>query len=282
VVAPRLDTGFPAADAEDDFTRARRRAVLARLARRVGREPGDVDVVLPYDEVVAALGFVGEKRLGVREIPLDSVLGSVGRDGGFDRAFRPTSARTRERWVRIANAVRRGEPLPPVDVLRIGEVHFVRDGHHRVSVARALGRTHIEARVTEVRTRVGAERSLTVGELPHKSHERIFHERVPLPDAARERVRVSDPWDYAVLAEAVEAWAFRLAQDRACFLDRAEAARLWFAEEYEPVVAMLAEAGMLGEATEADAYLRVAAERYRLVHTHEWSPDVLARVREDG
>lgn len=280
-LSPPLDTGFPAADAQDDFLRVRRRQVMSRLARRVAREPGDVDVILPYDEVVAALGYLEESYVGLKTVPLDAILGTVDRAKGFDRQFRPTTARVRARWERIANAVRRGEPMPPISLFQIGQVYFVRDGHHRVSVARALGRTDIDAYVVEVRTRVGADRTLHVDDLPKKSHERVFHERVPLPSRARGRIAVTDAWDYGVLAGAVEAWAFRLMQDRAEFLDRGAAARLWFDEEYEPVVEMLREAEMLGDGTETDAYLRVSKERYRLMRTHEWSEDVLARVRAD-
>ena len=187
-MSPPLDTGFPSADAQDDFLRVRRRQVMSRLARRVGREPGDVDVILPYDEVVAALGYLEESYVGLRTVPLDSILGTVDRAKGFDRQFRPTTARVRARWERIANAVRRGEPMPPISLFQIGEVYFVRDGHHRVSVARALGRTDIDAYVVEVRTRVGADRTLRVDDLPKKSHERLFHERVPLPSRARGRI----------------------------------------------------------------------------------------------
>jgi hypothetical protein len=280
-VAPPLDTGFPSADAQDDFQRVRRRQVMSRLARRLARDPGDVDVILPYDEVVAALGYLEEHYVGLQTVPLHAILGTVDRTKGFDRQFRPTTARVRARWERIANAVRRGEPMPPISLFKIGEVYFVRDGHHRVSVARALGRSEIDAYVVEVRTRVGADRTLTIDDLPKKSHERVFHERVPLPSRARGRIRVNDGWRYAVLAEAVEAWAFRLMQDRAEFLDRATAARLWFDEEYVPVVEMLREADMLGSGTETDAYMRVSGQRYRLMRTHEWSEDVLARVRED-
>jgi hypothetical protein len=172
--------------------------------------------------------------------------------------------------------------MPPISLFKIGEVYFVRDGHHRVSVARALGRTDIDAYVVEVRTRVGADRTLRMDDLPKKSHERVFYERVPLPGRARGRIAVTDAWDYGVLAEAVEAWAFRLMQDRAEFLDRPTAARLWFDEEYVPVVDMLREADMIGEATEADAYLRVSNDRYRLMRTHEWTEDVLERVRTQG
>jgi len=281
-VNPPLDTGFPSADAQDDFVRARRRQVMAALARRLGREPGDVDVILPYDEVVAALGFLEERYVGLETVPLDTILGTVDRTKGFDRQFRPTTSRVRARWERIANAVRRGEPMPPISLYRIGEVHFVRDGHHRVSVARAMGRTEIEAYVVEVVTRVGADRTLRVGDLPVKSHERLFDERVPLPARARRRIRMSDPWDFGILAEAVEAWAFRAMQDRAEFLQRAAAARLWFDEEYVPVIDMLREADMLDEGTETDAYLRIAAQRYRLMRTHAWSEAVLERVRADA
>ena len=188
-LSPPLDTGFPSADAQDDFLRVRRRQVMSRLARRVGREPGDVDVILPYDEVVAALGYLEESYVGLKTVPLDSILGTVDRAKGFDRQFRPTTARVRARWERIANAVRRGEPMPPISLFQIGEVYFVRDGHHRVSVARALGRTDIDAYVVEVRTRVGADRTLRVDDLPKKSHERVFYERVPLPSRARGRDR---------------------------------------------------------------------------------------------
>ena len=191
----RQETGFPTSDAQDDFQRARRRQVVSQLSRRLGRDP-DFDVILPFEEVVEALGRVDERYVGLETIEIDRILGTVDRARGFDRQFRPTTARVRMRWERIANAVRRGEPLPPISVYRIGEVYFVRDGHHRVSVARALGRDVIDAYVVEVVTRVGADRTLRVGELPLKSHERLFHERVPLPARARDRVRLSDPWQY--------------------------------------------------------------------------------------
>jgi hypothetical protein len=275
------DTGFPGHDAQDDFQRARRRQVMSRLARRLSRDPGDVDVILPFDEVVGALGRVEERYVGLMTIELDSVLGTVDRGRGFDRQFRPTTARVRARWERIANAARRGESLPPISVYRIGDVHFVRDGHHRVSVARALGRTSIDAYVVEVVTRVEAERSLRVGDLPLKSHERLFHERVPLPARARDRIELSDPWDFGALAEGVEAWAFRTMQDRAEFIDRRTAARLWFDEDYLPVVDVLRDAGMLGEGTETDAYMRVVAQRYRVMRTHEWSEEVVSRLRDE-
>src|SRR4051794_6950412 len=188
------DTGLPETDAQFDFSRMRRRRALSRLARRLRREPGGFHIVLPFEEVVQALGRRGERRLGLQTIPLDSIVGTVDRSRDFDRRFRPTSGRVRSRWERIATAMRRGEEIPPIDVYRIGELHFVRDGHHRVSVARALGYRDIDAYVTEILTVVGADRELTLRELPLKSHQRLFRERVPLHPEAMVRIRLSDEW----------------------------------------------------------------------------------------
>jgi hypothetical protein len=90
---------------------------------------GDVDVLLPFDEVVSALGHRGEQNLGLQSVDLDAIVGSVDRRAGFDRQFRPTSDLTRSRFERLALAVRRGADLPPIELYRVGEVHFVRDGH---------------------------------------------------------------------------------------------------------------------------------------------------------
>jgi hypothetical protein len=275
-------TGLPDQDAQNDFMRARRRAVARQLAARLRGEPDDVRMVLPYEEVVEALGFVSERRLGLHVVALDAIVGSVDRAREFDRRFRPTSGRVRSRWEHIAAMVRRGEPLPPVDLLRIGELHFVRDGHHRVSVARALGRRDIDAYVTDVLTKVGAEKTITLADLPMKSLERVFDERVPLPESARREIHLNDPWDYARLSEHVEAWGFRTSQERQESITRAEAAYQWLEHEYRPVVAMLREADLIGDRTETEAYLRVSAERYRLLRTHRWNDEVIEQLIEAG
>jgi hypothetical protein len=273
-------SGFPSTDAQHDFSRARRARLLSDIARRLRLEPDDVGLILPFEEVVDALGRVGQVDLGLRVVPLEAIVGTIDRAVDFDRGFRPTSARLRSRWERIAAAQRRGEALPPVSLYKVGELYFVRDGHHRVSVAKSLGRTDIDAYVTEVMTRLRLGADLRVSELPLKDHERLFRERVPLDSERRARIRLSDPWDFGVLAEAVEAWGFRAMQQRGNYMDRAEVARHWFDEEYIPVAEML-ESGRLIERgeTETDAYLRVAADRYLLLRTHEWSDEVLDRLR---
>jgi hypothetical protein len=237
--------------------------------------------MLPFDEVVAELGRTGEQDLGLQSVPLDTIVGTVDRTGGgFDRQFRPTSSHVRGRWERIAGMMRRGESLPPISLYRVGDVHFVRDGHHRVSVARALGRHDLDALVTEVRTRVGATRGLRLSDLPLKGHERLFRERVPLGPAEAGHVNLSDPWKYGDLAEGVEAWGFRSAQERPELLERRAMAKAWFEEEFVPVVAMLREAGLVGQSeTPADAYERLGGVRYRLMRTMDWNEDVIQRLQ---
>ena len=275
------DTGSPPLDAQTDFSRARRRRTLDRLVARLRREPGDFNLILPFEEVVQALGWRGERNRGLETIPLDSIVGTVGRARDFDRRFRPTSRRTRKRWERIATAARRGEGFPPIDVYRIGEVHFVKDGHHRVSVARAQGLPDIDAYVTEVITELGADHKITLRDLPLKDHERLFFERVPLPPEARGRIKLSDEWRYASLAELVEAWGFRVIQELRTPLDRNEVAERWFEEEYLPVVEMLREADLIGKRTETETYMTVAGLRYMLLRTHDWSEGVIERLREE-
>ena len=99
--APR-STGLSGVDAQHDFLRARRRATVARLVARLRGEPDDVGVILPYSEVIDALGFVSERPLGLKVVTLDEIVGTIDRGRDFDRRFRPTSARVRSRWEQIA------------------------------------------------------------------------------------------------------------------------------------------------------------------------------------
>src|SRR2546421_3286012 len=147
-----LDTGFPRADAENDLLRARRHHFLATLTNRLRRQPRDSDRLLVLAQVVGALSWRGERHLGLQTIPLDPIVGTVDSLRDFDRHFRPPSNRVRERWEQLALAERRGAAIPPIEVYRVGGLHFVSDGHHRVSIAAATGQQAIDAYVTEILT----------------------------------------------------------------------------------------------------------------------------------
>jgi hypothetical protein len=147
--ALRGETGFPRADVEDDFLRARRRQAAARLANWLRRRPS---LLVPLDEVAGALGRRGERRLGLQPVRLATIVGTLEPRRDFDHRFRPTSSRVRSRWEQLALAQRRGEPIPPIEVYRVGGLHFVDDGHHRVSIAMAAHQEVIDAYVTEILT----------------------------------------------------------------------------------------------------------------------------------
>jgi hypothetical protein len=143
-MASMLMTGSPQMDAERAFAREVRAGRRASVARRLRRVPAASGRLAVYDE--RSLSRAG--RRAVREIPLEAIAGTVepSRAVLFDDAFRPRST-ARTRWQRLWLAEQRGAVLPPISVVRIGDEYAVRDGHHRVSVARARGALTIDAAV---------------------------------------------------------------------------------------------------------------------------------------
>ncbi len=277
------DSGSPRVDAESDFMRARRHQVLSGLAARLRNDTDDVVQSMSFDEVVEALGRRAENYLGTKLIPLDAIVGSVDKVRDFDRRFRPTSGRSRQRWERLARASRTGEIIPPIDVYQVGDYYFVQDGHHRVSVARSLRLDVIEARVTAIDTFLAPVDIGARADLERKYWRRLMLERVPFTGEARAAVAVDDPFDYGVIAETVEAWAARTMHAEGAYMDKPTMAARWYAEEFGPVVDMIEDAGVRGEDERpAAAYLRVAGERYRLIREHEWNAEVMAAVTRKG
>ncbi len=273
------DTGSPRADAEADFLRARRHQTFSGLAARIRGKDGGDRKALSFQQVVEALGLVDEAALGIQMIPVEQIVGSVDKVRDFDPKFRPRSGRSRQRWERIAEAVRRGESLPPIDVYRVGDMYFVRDGHHRVSVYRSLELRTIEADVRLVRTVVEPDDLRSSSELAARELRRLFLQRVPLGKAGRQALVLTDPEQYPRLAELVEAWAARLMFAEGRALDRVRAAKRWYAEEFAPVVGMIEEGALMekGE-TAADAYMRAAGERYTIFQDHTWNTDVITEL----
>jgi hypothetical protein len=145
-----LETGFPQADVEDEFLRARRHHALGELGRRLHHQPAASSRLRTLDEAIPVPGRRGGQYRGRQTIRLNTIVGTAESRSDFDRYFRPTSDRVRERWEQVALAERRGTAMPPIEVYRAGGLHFVSDGHHRVSIAAATGQQVIDAYVTEV------------------------------------------------------------------------------------------------------------------------------------
>ena len=108
------------------------------------------NALLAFEEVRKQLRAHARREGGMREVAIDQIVGSVGRYRDFDRAFLPRQLRTRDRWESIDLAHLEGVELPPIELYKIGEIYFVKDGNHRVSVARERGQVFVDARVIEV------------------------------------------------------------------------------------------------------------------------------------
>src|SRR2546423_6028547 len=133
--------------ARADFRRARRKAFWRAITSWFRRSD---NALLAFDEVRKQLRADAQREGGIRAIPVDHVVGSVGRYRDFDRAVLPRPARTRDRWESVDTAQYTGIELPPIDVYKIGDVYFVKDGNHRVSVARERGQKFVDAHVVEI------------------------------------------------------------------------------------------------------------------------------------
>lgn len=117
---------------------------LSRVVKKILHKPCrlyDFDLLKPQ------VKLLGGSYLGLRTVSIDDIIGTEGKADDFDADFHPFSEEARERWVNIALLHFSCVPLPPVALLKVGDVHFVRDGHHRISVARALGQKEVDAEV---------------------------------------------------------------------------------------------------------------------------------------
>ena len=132
------------------FDKARGRARLARFGAWLR---GRTNRLLDLTELTRGARVMNQRDLGIREIAVDQIKGSEGRSSDFDSEFNPIRSNTRERWLSIMAARRSGIELPPIEVIKVGNDYFVRDGHHRVSVARALNAASIDAHITEMALR---------------------------------------------------------------------------------------------------------------------------------
>jgi hypothetical protein len=262
-------------EAERQFSRALGRGRLAPLAALLhGGGPG-----LPaLEEVRRVLRPTAESYAGMRTVPVERIVGSEGRADDFDRAFRPRRRHLARRWMSVLLAHLGAVELPAVKLYEIGGVYFVRDGNHRVSVARHRGVRYLDAEVTSLATDVPLDPRMSVDDVRRAVLEReqaLFAEAMSrFPVVAGSELVFTEPGGYdEVLAHVA---AHRETLRRAGIAaDPAAAARSWYEEVYLPLARLVRDAGILGRLpgrTAADVYLWMVAH---------WD-DVAGAVTEDG
>lgn len=241
-----------------DFRGARARAFFLRVLAALSGHSRDL---MAFEEVRESLHLGGPVYRGVRAVRVDQIVGSVDRYRDFDRRFLPTQSRTIDRWTRINRAWYRDISLPPVLLYKVGEVYFVIDGNHRVSVARSRGQEYIDAEVRECAARVPVTADLRPEDL-ERLHDRVeFLERTRLdevrPGAVVETTILGG---YERLVEHIAVHRYFMGVERGAQVSEAEAVGHWYDRLFLPVIEVVRQSGILDEfpdRTATDVYLWV-------------------------
>jgi hypothetical protein len=252
--------------AQADFNAARTKAFFRDLVALV---TGRRNSLLSYDQVREKLRIGGPIYRGVQTVPLDKIVGSVNRYKDFDRAFLPTQRHTATRWQRVSRAWYQEVSLPPIVLYKVGEIYFVVDGNHRVSVAREQGQTDIDAEVRECYVKVPVTRDLEPDDLEELGAKVLFLERTDL-DRLRPQadITVSILGGYDRMLEHIAVHRYFMGLDFQRDVSENEAVEHWYDTVYLPVVNVIRASGVMKafpRRTEADFYLWVMDHRHYLV-----------------
>ncbi len=254
-----------------DFQEARRAADLQRILAKLRGESADL---IPYEEVRRLLHARNLAERGVQDVPLDAIIGSVGRYTDFTRTFLPRRDSDRDRWARVHWASQTTAGLPPVELYKVGEAYFVKDGHHRISVARQMGAKHIEAYVTEVQTDVPLTPETTIEELVLKGEYADFLAKTQLKRLRPEAdLTLTVAGGYDKLLEHIDVHRYFMGLEQQREIPYEEAVAHWYDTVYLPVVQAIRERGLLHYfpgRTEADLYLWLMEHRAELSERLGW------------
>ncbi len=241
-----------------DFSRARFKSFLNRIQSVISGRPTRL---LSYDEVKSALHIGGPVYRGVQTVRVDQIVGSLNRYHQFDRAFLPVEDRIGSRWQSVDRAFYEEISLPPVVLYKVGQVYFVVDGHHRVSVAREQGQEFIEADVRECATRVNITPELKPEDLTILGEKVGFLERTHLDDLRPDsRIRLTIPDGFDRMLQHIAVHRYFMGLDLKRDVSEQEAISHWYDNVYMPIVKVIRRSKILKEfpgKTEADLYLWV-------------------------
>lgn len=254
-----------------DFHNLRRRADLEILLARLTGKSADL---LSFEDVRKKLKAQGSVDRGIQDIPLDAIAGSVDRYEDFTRTFLPRRDEDAKRWMQVELAALSLQGLPPIEVYKIGDVYFVLDGNHRVSVARQLKSTHIEAHVTEIYTKVRLTPDIQPDELICKARLADFLERTRLDELRPEAdLNVTAPGNYRILEEQIETQRHLLSKQAGQEVSYQEAVCSWYDEVYLPLIQLIDERGILRyfpKRTPTDLYAWIINHQEELRKALDW------------
>jgi len=250
----------------NDFQRALFKAFINRALASLSGKP---TTLLSYDDIKEKLHIGGPLYRGVQTVRVDQIAGSLNRYHEFDRVFLPASDKLAERWQSVNRAFYQEISLPPVVLYKVGQVYFVVDGHHRVSVAREQGQIYIEAEVRECATRVDITADIKPEDLEILEDKVHFLERTSLDDIRPEaNITLTIPDGFDRMLEHIAVHRYFMGLDLQRDISEHEAIADWYEHVYMPVVDVIRETNILQEfpgKTEGDLYLWVLDHQHYLV-----------------
>ncbi len=252
-----------------DFSRARFKAFLNRVWAVVSGQPTNL---LSYDEVKEKLHIGGPIYRGLKTVRTDQIAGSLNRYHQFDRAFLPTEDALAARWQSVNRAFYEDISLPPVVLYKVGEVYFVVDGHHRVSVAREQGQEYIEAEVRECATKINITPDIKPEDLEILHDKVHFLERTGLDRLRPEaNIKLTIPDGFSRMLEHIAVHRYFMGLDLQRDISEEEAVSHWYDTVYLPIVEVIRRSKILKDfpgKTEGDLYLWVLDHQHYLAQTH--------------
>jgi hypothetical protein len=224
--------------------------------------------LLPFDEVMQYIPLRGKHSLGTRQIETSKIIGSVNRYQDFDRAFLPKQLNTKARWESINSAYFRDIILPPIEVYKVSDVYFVRDGHHRVSVARERGQAFMDAYVVEIEISGKIDEHTNINDIvmAHEYAEFLSRSKLDLAVPGSD-FRFSIPGQYDRLLQHISVHRWFMGEKLKRPIEDEEAAKGWYEEVYLPLIKTIRKHGILKEfptRTETDLYLWIIEHRWYL------------------
>jgi len=233
--------------ATEDFSKARTKELLQRISGLLGSE--EEDRLLSLEEVKSILRPGSETYEGIQAVPIDLIVGSEGRYRDFNRHFLPRQDHLKSRWVHVDMAQYADVPLPPVRLYKIGGVYFVRDGNHRVSVAKMKGQTSIDAEVSSLDSEVELKPGMTIEQLKREvlSHEkRNFYLQTHYGEITGDaNLDFTSPGRYEEILEHILVHKYFINQNSPKEIPLQEAIRSWYDKVYSPIIACISELGLL-------------------------------------
>ena len=264
-----------------DFSQAMQKAFWEEIKGFILRRSTRL---LPFDEVKDKLEIWFVRDLGIQIVSINSIVGSESRYRSFTRYFLPLKEDLRDRWKKVDQAHYSRMNLPPVELYKVRDAYFVKDGHHRVSVARIKGVRNIEARVYEYECDVPLDEEINIEKLAiQETYHQFLKDTQLRKNRPHLKLQLTLLGGYPVLMDHIQAHKYYLEKEKEKEIPLSEAACSWYDNVYTPLASIIRKNRIMRQfphRTETDFYLWMIQHRRQLINEHGWKvePESIVEV----